>query len=186
MNYAPPARSAEADPEAATVVLSIPPQENRPSIPFSRAYRPARGLRRPILVLVLIFAGAFAAVKTVSYLLSSGPTGYPGASAPDSPRADGPAPSAPAPAAPAPDAGPDSLAPDSPGTSPLRAARLEAFRAALDAGGLTGVRFQMDGDTMVLTGTVPTATDEAMVQMLALNVAGVVSLRDRLRVRGAP
>jgi osmotically-inducible protein OsmY len=45
----------------------------------------------------------------------------------------------------------------------------------------------MVGDTMVLTGTVPTATDEAMVQMLALNVAGVVSLKDNIRVQsGAP
>ena len=40
---------------------------------------------------------------------------------------------------------------------------------------------------MVLTGTVPTATDEAMVQMLALNVAGVVSLKDNIRVQsGVP
>ena len=45
----------------------------------------------------------------------------------------------------------------------------------------------MVGDTMVLTGTVPTATDEAMVQMLALNVAGVVSLKDNIRVQsGTP
>lgn len=187
MAFAPPPGGAEVDPEAATVLLSVPPQESVQPPPFSRAYRPARGVRRPILVLVLIFVGAFAAVKTVSYLLGAGSAGYPGASAPDSTRADAPPPPVPAPDASAPDAEPDSPAPDSaPGTSPLRAARLEAFRAALDAGGLTGVHFRMVGDTMVLTGTVPTATDEAMVQMLALNVAGVVSLRDHLRVQSTP
>ena len=44
------------------------------------------------------------------------------------------------------------------------------------------MHFRMAGDTMELTGTVPTATDEAMVQMLALNVAGVVSFKDNIRV----
>jgi tartrate dehydratase beta subunit/fumarate hydratase class I family protein len=42
----------------------------------------------------------------------------------------------------------------------------------------------MVGDTMVLSGTVPTATDEAMVQMLAMNIAGVASLKDHIHVRG--
>ncbi|HEY2526252.1 MAG TPA: protein kinase [Candidatus Binataceae bacterium] len=189
----PPASGGvEANHEAATVLLSVPPQEGERPRPFSRAYQPARGARRPILVLVLIFVGAFAAVKTVTYLLEAGPPGYPGASAPDSTRADAPPPAVPAPDTSAPDASapgaePDSPAPDSaPGVSPLRAARLDAFRAALDAGGLTGVHFRMVGDTMELTGTVPTATDEAMVQMLALNVAGVVSLKDHLRVQSTP
>ena len=53
----------------------------------------------------------------------------------------------------------------------------------LDASGYDGVRFRMVGDTMVLTGSVPTATDEAMVQMLAMNIAGVASLKDRIQVR---
>ena len=184
---APSAGDVQADHEAATVLLSVPTQEGEQARPFSRAYRPARGLRRPILVLVLIFVGAFAAVKTVAYLLETGSAGYPGASAPDPTRADAPPPAAPAPDTSAPDAEPDSSAPDSaPGLPPLRAARLDAFRAALDAGGLTGVHFRMVGDTMELTGTVPTATDEAMVQMLALNVAGVASLRDHLRVQSTP
>jgi len=167
------------------VLLSVPPQETEQPRPFSRAYRPVRGMRRPILILVLMFVGAFAAVKTVSYLLGAGSAGYPGASAPDSTRADAPPPTVPAPDASAPDAPAPGAEPDSP-ASPLRAARLDAFRAALDAGGLTGVHFRMVGDTMELTGTVPTATDEAMVQMLALNVAGVVSLRDHLRVQSTP
>ena len=182
---APPSGGVEPDHEAATVLLSVPPQETEQPRPFSRAYRPVRGMRRPILILVLMFVGAFAAVKTVSYLLGAGSAGYPGASAPDSTRADAPPPTVPAPDASAPDAPAPGAEPDSP-ASPLRAARLDAFRAALDAGGLTGVHFRMVGDTMELTGTVPTATDEAMVQMLALNVAGVVSLRDHLRVQSTP
>ena len=181
----PPPGDVQTNHEAATVLLSVPPQEGEQPRPFSRAYRPAHGVRRPILVLLLIFVGTFAAVKTVAYLLQAGSAGYPGASAPDSRRADAPPPAAPD--ASAPGAEPDSPAPDSaPGIAPLRAARLDAFRAALDAGGLTGVHFRMIGDTMELTGTVPTATDEAMVQMLALNVAGVVSLRDYLRVQSTP
>jgi hypothetical protein len=70
-----------------------------------------------------------------------------------------------------------------PATSEFLAARLEAFRAALDASGNSGVHFRMIGDTMELWGTVPSAADKAMVQMLALNVAGVVSLKDRIRVQ---
>jgi hypothetical protein len=132
-------------------------------------------------VLVLIFVGTFAAVRAVSCLNLVGGGTDSGANPPDATRAD-----APAPGLPAPEAEPGAPGPDSPPLE-FRAARLDAFRAALDAGGLTGVHFRMVGDTMVLTGTVPTATDEAMVQMLALNVAGVVSLKDNIRVQsGVP
>ena len=41
----------------------------------------------------------------------------------------------------------------------------------------------MVGGTMELWGTVPDATDRAMVQMLALNVAGVASLKDHIQVQ---
>jgi hypothetical protein len=102
-----------------------------------------------------------------------------GDNSPDATRA-----AAPVPDASAPDTEPDGSAPDSPpATSTFLSARLEAFRAALDASGYGSVRFRMVGDTMVLTGTVPTATDEAMVQMLAMNIAGVASLKDRIQVR---
>ena len=111
-----------------------------------------------------------------------------GGDSPDATRADtpipAPVPDASAPDAPGPDTEPDGSAPDSPPSTPrFLSARLEAFRAALDASGYSAVRFRMVGDTMVLTGTVPTATDEAMVQMLAMNIAGVASLKDRIQVR---
>ena len=186
VSFAPRAAPAGAsgDHEAATVLLSVPPagEEGARSAPHGApVYRRTRGARRPILVLVVIFVGTFAAVRAVSCLNPVGGGTDSGANPPDTTRAD-----APAPGMPAPGAEPGVPAPDSP-PSEFRAARLDAFRAALDAGGLTGVHFRMVGDTMVLTGTVPTATDEAMVQMLALNVAGVVSLKDNIRVQsGVP
>jgi serine/threonine protein kinase len=170
-----------ADHEAETVVLSVPPAAGGQPRVTPHGVRPRPQLqsaRRPILLLTLIFVGAFAAVKVISCLNVLG--NYAGGVSPDATRADAPAPMVPAPEVPTPDA-----APEAPPTSNFRAARLEAFRAALDASGYTGVRFRMVGDTMVLTGTVPTATDEAMVQMLALNVAGVVSLKDQLRVHNS-
>jgi serine/threonine protein kinase len=173
---------AEADHEAETVLLSVPPSvHERPRMPprGARLYHRTHGARRPILMLVLIFAGAFAAARVFS-CLNVGPSGD---NSPDATRADAPIPAIPAPEAPAPDNAPGAPAPDSPPPTEFRAARLDAFRAALDAGGLTGVHFRMVGDTMVLTGTVPSATDRAMVQMLALNVAGVVSLKDQIRVQ---
>ena len=171
------ASGAAADHEAETVLLSMsPPAHDRPSAPprAGRLHRPTHSARRPILLLVLIFVSAFAAVRAFSCLN----VGNSGANSPDPTRAD-----APASAVPAPDASAPELEPDAPPATDFRAARLDAFRAALDAGGLTGVHFRMVGDTMVLTGTVPTATDEAMVQMLALNVAGVASLKDQIRVQ---
>ncbi len=170
--------------EAETVLLSVPPSaQERPRVTprGARLYHRTRSARRPLLILVLIFVSAFATVRAVSCLqMSDNSDGNP----PDATRADAPIPAMPAPDASAPGTEPEPFPPDSPSSAPeFRAARLDAFRAALDAGGLTGVHFRMVGDTMVLTGTVPTTTDEAMVQMLALNVAGVASLKDHIRVQ---
>jgi hypothetical protein len=183
--YAPAEDRVAADHEAETVLLSVPPSaDERARTPSrnARLYYRTRHARRPILMLVLIFVGGFAIVRAVSYLLTSDTSRY---NPPDATRADAPIPGAPAPAAPAPDAEPGAPPPDTaPSTPEFLTARLEAFRAALDAGGLTGVHFRMVGGTMELWGTVPDATDRAMVQMLALNVAGVASLRDHIQVRG--
>ncbi len=189
--YATDKEGVAGDHEAATVLLSVPPSapsstEERPRVPPRGAplYNRRHSARRPILMLVLIFAGAFAAVRVFSCLNVGGS----GDNSPDASRADAPVPAAPAPDASAPDA--DSGAPpaDSPPSTPeFLAERLEAFRAALDAGGLSGVHFKMVGGTMELWGTVPDATDRAMVQMLALNVAGVASLKDHIKVQnGSP
>ncbi|MGH7913877.1 MAG: serine/threonine protein kinase [Candidatus Binataceae bacterium] len=162
------------DHEADTVLLSVPhsvDDRSRVRLRGERLYHRTHGARRPILVLVLIFVGAFAAVKVVSCLNVSGDNS--GGNSPDATRADAPTPAV-----------PGAPAPDSPSATPeFLSMRLQAFRAALDASGYSSVRFHMVGDTMVLTGTVPTATDEAIVQMLALNFAGVVSLKDQIRVQ---
>jgi serine/threonine protein kinase len=189
--YVPDKDGVAGDHEAATVLLSVPP--SAPSSTQERRRMPPRdpplysrrhSARRPILVLVLIFAGAFAAVRVFSCLnVSDSRDNSPGAT-----RADAPVPLAPAPDAPAPEAEPGAPSPDTPPSTPeFLAERLEAFRAALDAGGLSGVHFKMVGGTMELWGTVPDATDRAMVQMLALNVAGVASLKDHIKVQsGSP
>ncbi len=167
------------DHEAETVLLSVPQAVHDRSPSGARPHHRTHSARRPILMLVLIFVGAFTAVKVVSCLNLI--SNYSGDDSPDATRADAPEPDVPAPDAE--DKGAWSP-PDSPPATPrFLSARLEAFRAALDASGYDGVRFRMVGDTMVLTGTVPTATDEAMVQMLAMNIAGVASLKDRIQVR---
>jgi serine/threonine protein kinase len=165
-----------ANHEAETVVLSVPSSTKRqPYVPArgARLSHRAHGARGPIVMLVLIFVSAFAAVKMVSCL------SFVGDNPPAATRAD-----APVSEVPAPEAAPGVPVPDlPPATSEFLAARLEAFRAALDASGNSGVHFRMIGDTMELWGTVPSAADKAMVQMLALNVAGVASLKDRIRVQ---
>jgi serine/threonine protein kinase len=185
---APAPHHPAADSNAETVLLSIPSSgAERPRVPPEppQALQRAKSARRPILVLVLIFVGAFAAVRMISCLNLMGENSA--SVSPGSRRAAIPAPAAPAPGAAEPDSGsgPDTeMPPDSPPSAPsMLTARLAAFREALDAGGLTGVRFQMVGGTMVLWGTVPDVTDKAMVQMLALNVVGVVSLKDNIKVQ---
>src|SRR5581483_6873520 len=170
--------SAEAAPvshEADTVVLSLP-THHRPRTtppPGASLYRRARGIRRPVLMFVLIFVGAFAAVKVVSCLSMNS------ASPPYASRAPLP-PAVPAPAAPpSPDYG--SSAPG----SDFRAARLTAFRQALDLRGYTSVKFKLNGDTMLLWGTVPDAWDHIQVEILANTIVGVVSFDDRIQVADA-
>jgi len=154
---------ASVDHEAETVVLSVPPSpQPRTTPPGVQRYRRARSLRRPVLALALIFIGAFAAVRAVSCLNRSGE------SSPDASRAVTP-PSATAPAAP--------VTPERSEAPPpaFRAARLAAFREALDMRGYAGVQFKMVGDTMELSGTVQSVFDTPQVEILAMSIVGVVS-----------
>jgi serine/threonine protein kinase len=188
ITVAPGSPNAPAGNNDETVLLSIPQSSaERRRIPprQSQALRRAFSARRPILVLVVIFVGAFAAVRMISCLNLMGENSA--SIPPESRRAAVPAPIAPAEPAPDTGIGPEAeMPPDSPPTAPqFLAARLEAFREALNAGGLTGVRFRMVGGTMELWGTVPDVTDKAMVQMLALNVAGVASLKDDIKVQNS-
>jgi len=58
-----------------------------------------------------------------------------------------------------------------------------ALRQALNAQGYGSVHFKMDGDTIILWGTVPTEADRLMVQTQIFLVARIVSIEDHIQVR---
>jgi hypothetical protein len=63
--------------------------------------------------------------------------------------------------------------------------RLEALRHELDSDGYQNVNFRLDGDTLVVWGTVASEFDRANIRWLAFRVAGIVSLVDHMQVRDA-
>lgn len=77
---------------------------------------------------------------------------------------------------------PDGGAPDAP--EPAHTAPREvALRQALDAQGYGSVHFKMEGDTIVLWGTVPTEADRLMVQTQIFMFARIFSIEDHIQVR---
>jgi serine/threonine protein kinase len=66
-----------------------------------------------------------------------------------------------------------------------RAARLEALRQELDADGYKGVNFRLDGDTLIVWGTVASDFDRAQIRWLAFRIAGIVSVVDHIQVHDA-
>lgn len=191
MPGSPPAFAV--DPNDETVILSAPhelaetpPASGPQASPqaHSRTYRITRAahgrirrrnaFRRPFLMLVLIFAAAFIAMRLIQ---STAENTAPAGSDTGSIEGSGIAPPAAPGAAPEPGEGPSEL--DKP---PSPAERLAALRKALNLRGYTSVRFRMEGDTIVLWGTVRSDFDRATVQMLCNDIAGFYSLSDRLRV----
>jgi serine/threonine protein kinase len=180
--------TSAAHPNDETVVLSAPhaPQapynsdagQSRVSRPRIIGYLPRQrgGLRRPLLILALIFLGGFIIMKLIEPPNSdnTAPSGYStgssdsGEIAPPGVRSEIP---------PAPEA-PGSGGSLEPGTD---STRLAALRQALNDHGYSAVHFRMDGDTIILWGKVPSELDRATVQMLCAT-AGIYSLRDRLTV----
>jgi hypothetical protein len=75
---------------------------------------------------------------------------------------------------PPPDVAPESSVPPS--------ERLEALRHELDADGYQKVNFRLDGDTLVVWGTVASEFDRANIRWLAFRVAGIVSIVDHIQV----
>jgi serine/threonine protein kinase len=148
-------------PEAQTIILD----EVASSGPFSGPIlRPHRRRRRPGRTMILIVGGFFLA----GYLMfhssqpqpSDGDTG-PGVGVPPVP---------------------DGVAPDT--AEPAHTEPREvALRRALDAQGYATVHFRMEGDTIVLWGTVPTEADRLMVQTQIFLVARIFSLEDHIQVR---
>jgi serine/threonine protein kinase len=77
---------------------------------------------------------------------------------------------------------PDGGAPDA--SEPAHTEPREiALRNALNAQGYGSVHFRMDGDTIVLWGTVPTEADRLMVQTQVFMFARIFSIEDHIQVR---
>jgi serine/threonine protein kinase len=169
-----------AAPGDETVVLSASHAPQTPHSPGSALSWPsdARATRapyrrnwfhRPLLLIVLLFIGAFVVAKLIiqSNAESTTPPGYGSSDASDG--------------APPARAG---IPPPGDSASALDRFREQAFREALNDDGYRNVHFRMDGDTMILSGTVADELDRARIQMMAFNIVGVASFVDNLRVAG--
>jgi serine/threonine protein kinase len=151
------------DPEAKTASLpnlqSLPQRQAR----FSPAdYR--RHLRTAILILIAIFAFGFLLAKLVTYFASSSTVPTPSGNSEPAPPPFGMEPGAPA------------------GAPSERAA---AIRKALDFQGYTDVHFKIEGDTIVLWGSVPSQADRMMVETIVFTVGNIFSIEDHLKVTGS-
>jgi serine/threonine-protein kinase len=140
--------------QAETVTLGDEPGE--PDFP-----RPDRVRRRPVrqnpVVYYLLLAGLFAVAFVLTSLIARTMVHEPEVPTP-----------------PPPDVAPESGAPPS--------GRLEALRHELDADGYQKVNFRLDGDTLVVWGTVASEFDRANIRWLAFRVAGIVSIVDHIKV----
>jgi len=161
---------AISGPSDATVLLS-PTRVSETEAEFQlerprgrrRLRRLRGGPRRSAFLIILIFFAGFAVMKQIAKSMSdAAPSGY---------ESGGAEPAVPIPP------NPGSMAPDTNG-------RLIALRQALNDQGYRSVQFRMDGDTLVLWGTIQSEEARAMVYQ-DCNVVGVVSLRDNLRVADA-
>jgi len=189
----------QSAPEAETVLLSgsPPPQAFRSST--LESYPPVKppfirwryGLRRPFLVLALIFAAGFILAKllfghqsddTVPPAYSTGSDDIPGmTSRVHAASADHSSPGA--------VTGSEEDALGGP-LSSIDRETLRELRSRLDGQGYARVKFRADGDVLVLYGTVPTASDRAAVQLICFVTVRtrdgrpIFSLSDNLRVAG--
>jgi hypothetical protein len=130
--------------------------------------RPRRrnGLRRPFLVLALIFAAGFVVAELITSISRSDnpvPSGY---NTPSGESAHATAP-------------PVSSYGDA---SSIERSRLAQLRASLDNHGFAQVKFRVDGDTLILYGSVPTDFDRATVQLICMTTTGITSLSDNLTI----
>ena len=154
-----------ATPEAQTIVLDDPAAPHEfPGPIFHERHR----RRHPARLMALVVGGFF----LMGYLIfhSTQPQPSDGDTGPDY----GSVPSAPNPAPPV---------PGEPADPPHTQPREALLRRALDAQGYNSVRFKMDGDTIILWGTVPTEADRLMVQTQIFLVARIFSIEDHIQVR---
>jgi serine/threonine protein kinase len=158
--------SASHAPQHPAPSLSWPADSRAPRVPYRRNW-----FRRPLVLIVLIFIAAFVVAKLIiqSNAESTTPSGY------SEGRNDSGVGSPPA---------RTGIAPGDDSASGLDPVRATIFRQALNLRGYRNVRFRMDGDTMILQGTVPTQWDRAQILILAQGI-GVSSLEDNLVVTGS-
>jgi hypothetical protein len=140
--------------------------------------RRRNGLRRPFLVLALIFAAGFIAaelIRSISRRDEPIPPGYSTSSGegPETmPRAHAAIP-------------PGEYSDYGEYGSALERSRLAELRDRLDAQGYSAVKFRLDRGTLVLYGSVPTDYDRLAVQAICFATVGPTSLSDNLTVSGA-
>jgi serine/threonine protein kinase len=154
-----------ATPEAQTIMLDeVAAPHDFPGPIFHERRR----RRHPARLMAAVVGGFF----LMGYLIfhSSQPQPSDGDTGPDY----GSVPSEPNPAPPA---------PGEPADPPHTEPREMALRRALDMQGYNSVRFKMDGDTIILWGSVPTEADRLMVQTQIFLVARIFSIEDHIQVR---
>lgn len=147
----------------ATVILSPAPiSDENPlrRLPASRQLRRRggrSGLRRPALVIVLIFVAAFITMRLLARSMYSD----------SAPAYRGPV-----------------YAPHADLPPPLMRMRLFAFRQALNDSGYRTVRFQVVGNTIVLWGNVPDEAARETVQGMCFAITGIDLVRNNLHIAG--
>ncbi len=167
------AEGAASSPTDATVLLSPSRSyeavaESRPESPRHQRRRRRlrgrlhRGPRRSAWLIALLFFGGFVVMKEIAKSMSD-------AAAPAGDDSGSVAP----------------LPPSAPAVAPLTNLRLMALRQALDLHGYNAVQLQMNGDTLVLSGTIPSEDDRVRILMACTNIGGFVSLQDNLQVADA-
>jgi serine/threonine-protein kinase len=144
----------------ATVILSPTPEgvkraSSSERSPIRRRKARSGGLRRPVLLLFLIFAAAFVTMRLLARSMTSD--------------------SAPAYRAPA-------YAPHADSLPPMMRMRLFAFRQALNESGYGSVQFQVVGNTIVLWGNVPNEAAREIVQQMCFGITGVDLVRNNLHI----
>ena len=148
-----------APPDAQTIFLDEP---SEPMTFPEHDYRSRRRKRHPARTLLFIIGGAFVLGYYIFRPLVP----------PDTDTSPFPPP----------DSGPS--APDASEPAPTEP-RMVALRRALNDQGYQSVHFKLQGDTIILWGTVPTEADRIMVQTQVFLVAHIFSLEDHLQVRDA-
>jgi hypothetical protein len=154
-----------SEPEAQTIILDDVAEPMRfPGPIFHGHRRRRRSARRMLLVVAGMFALGYIAFRSSVPEPTRGDDASPPlSSAPDAPGYGGTAPDASEPAH----------------TDP----REIELRQALNSLGYRSVHFRMEGDTILLWGTVPTEADRMMVQTQVFLVARIFSLEDHIQVR---